>query len=190
MISTNKVNLIYSRNDIITKTMTDIPSLSRDVAEQKVDQFLLDCEMVNMYIQYGKEVEKNPDFVVPDNDSDNDTNAFFTPRNIVAAYLGYVGITSGPQIIRRYIAEQEVKGEWVPTKIQFFDDWIDRTSVEATARILQKATNSVVQISSDASTDAMSSSSSSLPSDIVMMVQPAVTESLQSMVDAVSVSTP
>jgi hypothetical protein len=104
----------YSREGLIAKTIAHISAFDR-------------------------EVEKNPDFVVPDTDKDD--NGLFSVRNIVVGYLTYVTTTSiAPQMIRRcsrYVAEQEVTGEWKPTNFGFFDDWIERTSPEATARVLQ-----------------------------------------------------
>lgn len=126
--------------------MADIPSFDRSKAEAEVDKFLMDCEMVNLYIQYGKEVEKDPDFVVPDN---NEEEGLFSLRNVVIGYLGYVVATSVPEIVRRYVAEQEVAGRWSPTNVGFFDDWIERTSPEATARVL-KAAGEAVAATSDA----------------------------------------
>jgi hypothetical protein len=187
-----------SREELVSKTLADIPALSREMAETEVDKFLMDCEMVNMYIQYGKEVEKDPNFVVPNNDNDTDSNSWFTPRNIVAGYLTYVGVTSGPQVARRYIAEQEVKGEWEPTNIQFIDQWIDRTSAEATARVLEKAAEKAAKIAAAAvdtttstttTVDAIASSlSSALPTD--SMAPDILTDSLQSLVDTAATVTP
>lgn len=153
------------------------------MAEKEVDKFLMDSEMVNMYIQFGKEVEKDPNFFVPDNDNDADSNNWFSPKNIVAGYLAYVGVTSGPQIIRRYIAEQEVKGEWEPTNIQFIDQWIDTTSADATARVLQKAAEKAAKIAAAAMETTTSSSS-------VVDTPDAVTDSLQSLVDTVTAVSP
>jgi hypothetical protein len=163
------------------------------MAETEVDKFLMDCEMVNMYIQYGKEVEKDPNFAVPDND-DADSNGWFTPRNIVAGYLTYVGVTSGPQIIRRYIAEQEVKGEWEPTNIPFIDQWIDNTSADATARVLQKAAEKAAKMAATAvesttTTTTPVDASLMLPTD-VLLTPDVVSDSLQSLVDTVTAVSP
>ena len=172
------------------------------MAEKEVDKFLMDCEMVNLYIQFGKEVEKDPNFAVPDND-DEDSNNWFTPRNIVAGYLTYVGVTSGPLIIRRYIAEQEVKGEWVPTNIPFLDQWIDNTSADATARVLQNAAEKAAKIAASSAIETattstnvdsiITSSSSSISSLLLptdMIAPDAVTDSIQSLVDTVTAVTP
>jgi hypothetical protein len=186
------VGIVSRREELLSKTLTDIPALTREMAEKEVDKFLMDCEMVNLYIQYGKEVEKDPNFVVPDNDND-DSNSWFTPRNIVAGYLTYVGVTSGPQIIRRYVAEQEVKGEWHPTNIKFIDQWIDNTSADATARVLQKAAEKAAKIASSAVETTTSNvhaitSSLVLPTD--MIAPDAVVDSVQSLVDSVTAVTP
>ena len=181
------------REELISKTLTDIPTLNRETAEAEVDKFLMDGEMVNMYIQYGKELEKDPNFFVPDND-DADSNAWFTPRNIVAGYLSYVGVTSGPEVLRRYIAEQEVKGEWEPTNIQFIDQWIDTTSADATARVLQKAAERAAKIAVTAveatttvgsTTTPVDNVSLTLPTD-VLLTPDVVTDSFQSLVDTIT----
>lgn len=165
------------------------------MAEKEVDKFLMDSEMVNMYIQFGKEVEKDPNFFVPDNDNDADSNNWFSPKNIVAGYLAYVGVTSGPQIIRRYIAEQEVKGEWEPTNIQFIDQWIDTTSADATARVLQKAAEKAAKVAAAAmettsSSSVVDTSWTTIPTNEILLTPDAVTDSLQSLVDTVSAVSP
>lgn len=167
------------------------------MAEVEVDKFLMDCEMVNMYIQYGKEVEKDPNFVVPDN-GDEDDNGWFTPRNLVAGYLTYVGVTGGPQIVRRYIAEQEVKGEWEPTNIPFIDQWIENTSAEATARVLQKAAEKAAKMATgtsatvDTTTIVTTPVEAAVPANVVveLLTPDVVTDSLQSLVDTVTAATP
>ena len=185
--------IFHRRETLISKTLVDIPTLTREVAEQQVDQFLMDCEMVNMYIQYEKEVEKDPTFVVPDNDKDSDSDSWFTPRNIVAGYLGYVGVTGGPQMIRRYIAEQQVAGTWEPTHISLVDDWIDRTSTDAMARVLQRAVDRAASVAVDAVTattttvDTTAAATAALPST---MTPDLVTDSLQSLVDTVTSVSP
>jgi hypothetical protein len=105
--------------------MTDIPAFDRAKAEQEVDKFLMDYEMANLYIQYGKEIEKDPDFVVPDT---NEEEGLFSFRTVVIVYLCYVAVTTIPDMVRQYIAEQEAAGTWSPTNIAFIDDWIASTS--------------------------------------------------------------
>jgi hypothetical protein len=124
-----------SREDLIVKTLSDIPAFDRIKAETEVDKFLMDFEMMNLYIQYGKEIEKDPDFVVPDS---NDEEGIFSFRTVVILYLAYVAFTSIPDLVRRYIAEQQIDGTWQPTNIPFVDNWIDETSADAIARVLSK----------------------------------------------------
>lgn len=152
--SSEVMQYIGTREDLITKTLADIPAFDRSQAEAEIDKFLMDAEMMNMYIQYGKEVERDPNFVVPDNEEDE---GLFSVKNVVFAYGGYVAVTALPTIFRRYVAEQEIAGLWKPTNIQFLDDWIEKTSPEATARVLQKAAevagDSVAQVASDIAAD-------------------------------------
>jgi hypothetical protein len=187
---------LFSREDLISKTMTDIPSFSREKAEMEVDKFLMDCEMVNLYIQFGKEVEKNPDFVVPETQEEN---GLFSVRNIVFGYLAYVTATSIPQVIRRYVAEQEVAGTWKPTNVAFFDDWIDKSSAEATARVIQKAAEKAaaaalaapdLTISPTAAESAQTLVEAVTNSDPTVVVPSVILDSVQSIVDAASIATP
>jgi hypothetical protein len=102
-------------------------------------------------------------------------------------------------VIRRYVAEQEVAGTWKPTNVAFFDDWIDKTSAEATARVIQKAAEKAAAavsavpeptISSaalDSAQPVIDAVSNSNPS---VIVPSAMLDSVQSVVDAVSISTP
>lgn len=145
--------LINSREDLIAKTLTDIPSFDRLQAKAEVDKFLMDYDMLNLYIQYGKELEKNPNFVVPA-DKDFQDDGLFSFRNIVGAYIAYVIATTIPNVFRGYVAKQEVAGQWTPTNIQFLDDWIERTSPEATARVLQRAANAAGDMAQQVATDA------------------------------------
>jgi hypothetical protein len=116
--------------------MEDIPAFDRAKAESEVDKFLMDAEMVNLYIQFGKEVEKNPDFKVPE--AEQQDEGFFSLRTLVLGYVTYVFASTGITVFRRYVAGQEVAGDWKGTNIPFIDQWIERTSPEETAKVLQK----------------------------------------------------
>jgi hypothetical protein len=166
--------LIFSREDLIAKTLTDISSFDRPTAEAEVDKFLMDYDMVNLYIQYEKELEKNPNFVVPADREKDD--GLFSFRNIVAAYIAYLAATTVPNAFRGYVAKQELAGQWKPTNIQFLDEWIERTSPEATARILQKAAKAASELAQQAATDVSQAASDAA-------VQSA--DTLQTAVDAV-----
>jgi hypothetical protein len=161
---------------LIAKTLEDIPTLDRVQAEAEVDKFFMDCEMVNLYIQYGKEVEKDPNFAVPDTEADE---GFFSFRNIVIGYLGYVAATSVPQVFRGYVAEQQVAGQWKPTNVPLVDDWIERTSPEAMARVLQKAAAVVAgeSVSPQAAADATT----------IQAVTDAAADTLQTVADTLQV---
>jgi hypothetical protein len=102
-------------------------------------------------------------------------------------------------VIRRYVAEQEVAGTWKPTNVAFFDDWIDKTSAEATARVIQKAVEKAAAavsaapeptISSVAVDNAQTVIDAVSNSDPSMIVPSALLESVQSVVDAASIATP
>jgi hypothetical protein len=51
-----------SREDLITKFQTDIPSFSRTDAEKEVDKFLMDGEMLDIYIKYNQRKAEDPDW--------------------------------------------------------------------------------------------------------------------------------
>ncbi len=48
---------IGTRAELIEKTLADVPKFDGATAETEVDKFLIDSEMVNLYIRYQKEVE-------------------------------------------------------------------------------------------------------------------------------------
>lgn len=116
----------HSREDLISKTLKDIESFDRNKAIIEVDKFLLDAEMINLLIQFGKEVEKDPDFKVPEQEEEKD--GFFSFRTLVVAYLGYVAYDSFPRIFRSYVYDQQELGTWTGTNIQFIDEWIETTT--------------------------------------------------------------
>lgn len=51
-----------SREDLISKFQSDIPKLSADrtLAESEVDKFLLDGEMLDLYIKYSQRKREDP----------------------------------------------------------------------------------------------------------------------------------
>jgi len=126
-----------SREDLIQKTLADIPKLDRSQAETEVDKFLMDAEMIDLYIRFGKEVEKNPDFVVPDTEPKEE--GLFSLRTVLLAYIGYIGFGIVRKLFRNYVADQEITGTWEGTNIGFIDEWIQNTSPEATQQALQRA---------------------------------------------------
>ena len=53
-----------SREDLINKFQSDIPKLSADrtLAESEVDKFLLDGEMLDLYIKYSQRKREDPNW--------------------------------------------------------------------------------------------------------------------------------
>ena len=129
--------------------MTDLPKLDRPQAEAKVDQFLLDSEMIDLYIRFGKELEKNPDFVVPE--SAEPEEGLFSFRTVIIMYIGYIGFGIVKNVFRGYVADQEIAGTWQGTNIGFLDDWIQQTSPAATQQALQRAAEAAEAAVSQAS---------------------------------------
>jgi len=113
-----------SREDLIKKTMTDIPSFDRPKAEEEVDKLLLDNEALTMYIQFQKMKEQDPDFEVPEQ---REGEGLISVRNIAIAYFGYIALTRAPVVFRQWVAEQQNAGAWQGTNIPFIDDWIEKT---------------------------------------------------------------
>lgn len=144
--------LHHSREDLIAKTMSDVQTFDRATAEKEVDKFLMDAEMVNLYIQFQKKLEEDPDFAVPAEKEEG----FFSFRTLVFGYLGYVILTSVPAYFRKYVAEQEAAGTWQGTNIPLVDEWIEKTrpaveaAQQAAAEAAQSASADVVQAVSDA----------------------------------------
>lgn len=135
---------IGTREDLITRTLKDIDSFDRKKAEMEVDKFLLDAEMVNLLIQFGKEVEKDPNFKVPALEEEKD--GFFSFRTLVIAYLAYVAYDTFPRLFRNWVFDQQESGQWTGTNIPLIDDWIETTTplVEA-AREAKAAAEAVTE---------------------------------------------
>lgn len=150
-----------SREDLVSKTMSDIPSFDRTKAEEAVDKFLLDPEMLNIYIQYGKEVERDPNFKVPDAPKDDD--GLFSFRNVVILYILFIAATTLPDLFRDYVADQQIAGTWSATGLGFLDNWIDETTPAATAAALERAAKAAADTASDVVTSVDAAISTSLP---------------------------
>jgi hypothetical protein len=129
---------VHSREALIAKTKADIPSLTVVQATAEADKFLMDAEMLDLYIRFGKEVEKDPNFKVPD--APDDSGGLFSVRNIAIAYGSFLVASKGPDLLRGYIADQQVAGTWHPTGLSFVDGWVDETSATAVAAALARAT--------------------------------------------------
>ena len=128
----------YRRESLIERTLKDVPSLGREKAEAEVDKFLLDSEALGMMIQFYKMKAEDPDFEVPDTKEDE---GFFSLRTLVYFYLAYVAYTSGPVLLRRFVASQEEAGNWQGTGIPALDDWL--ASTPAVTEAVQTASDTV-----------------------------------------------
>ena len=144
-----------SREDLIQKTLTDLPKLDRPQAETKVDKFLLDAEMIDLYIRFGKELEKDPNFVVPETVEPDE--GLFSFRTVIIAYIGYIGFGIVKNVFRGYVANQEIAGTWQGTNIGFIDDWIQQTSPAATQQALQRAAEAAQAAATQASSAVLES---------------------------------
>lgn len=133
--------LFYSRGDLVEKTMKDLPKLDRSLAENEVDKFLMDAEMIDLYIRFQKELEKNPDFVIPE--AEQQEEGLFSIRTVLIGYIAYIGFGVVSKVFRGYVADQEIAGTWQDTNIGFIDDWIQKTSPGATQQALQRAAAAV-----------------------------------------------
>jgi len=57
-----RLEFIDSRDDLIAKFQTDIPSYSLADATAAADSFLMDGEMLDMYIKYSQRILENPNW--------------------------------------------------------------------------------------------------------------------------------
>lgn len=54
--------MMFSREDLISKFLADVPAFSRAEAEIEVDKFLLDGEMLDIYIKYNQRKAEDPNW--------------------------------------------------------------------------------------------------------------------------------
>jgi hypothetical protein len=145
----------YSRDDLVKKTLEDIPKLNQTQAQVEVDKFLLDSEALTYYIEYQKRKAEDPDFAIPKEVADDGPLSF---RNIIGVYLLYVASTTLPQYFKNYVASQQAAGTWQGTNIPFIDDWLANTASSA----VSSSSSGVVQDTVQAISDAVQSSSGAL----------------------------
>jgi hypothetical protein len=65
-------NHILSREDLVSKFQTDIPTLSPTDLQTEVDKFLMDGEMLDIFIKYNQRKAEDPDWeplYAPENNS-------------------------------------------------------------------------------------------------------------------------
>ena len=139
----------YSRDALITKTLTDIKEFDRPRAEMEVDKFLLDAEAINIYIQFQKMREQDPDFQVPVTEEEE---GLFSFRTVVIVYLSYVAFSIGSKKFLDFVAEKSAAGEWQGTNIPFIDDWISNSLTPA---VTEAVTNSAPAVDAVVNSDSV-----------------------------------
>jgi hypothetical protein len=107
-----------------------------------------------MYIQYQKEVEKDPDFVVPNQDEEE---GLFSLRNVLYAYIVYIGSTTGYTAFMKYVAAEQLAGTWKGTNIPFVDAWIEKTVTVAADGVAVDNVQAVLADTVQAVSDAVQS---------------------------------
>ena len=82
-------NLYYSKEDLISKFRTDIPKLSPTEAETEVSKFLMDGEMLDLYIKYSRKKAEDPTWEPVYKEEDNSPVAVFF--RIFSQYAVWIG---------------------------------------------------------------------------------------------------
>ena len=66
------MHAFFSREDLVNKFQQDLPNLSSTEIQSEVDKFLMDGEMLDMYIKYNQRKAEDPDWepmYAPENNS-------------------------------------------------------------------------------------------------------------------------
>ena len=66
------MHAFFSREDLVNKFQQDLPNLSSTELQTEVDKFLMDGEMLDMYIKYNQRKAEDPDWepmYAPENNS-------------------------------------------------------------------------------------------------------------------------
>jgi hypothetical protein len=124
---------------LIIKTLKDLDSLDRATAEKEVDHYLMDAEMVNLYIEFGKRREMDPDFQVPKEPEESPFNA----KNAAFAYVAFIASQNVPTLVRNLIAEKQMAGTWQDTHIGFFDEWVRTTAPTKLSAVVDLAVSTL-----------------------------------------------
>lgn len=145
-----------------------------------MDKFLLDQEAVQMYINYGKAKEDDPDFEVPAPPEEGP----FSFRKLVIGYLAYVVLTSiGPKYFRGWVAEQQEAGTWEGTGIKAVDDWIANTPAVAPSAAIDAAAPSIPAVTTEAATSLKEVAAAAAAAAVVL---PSPADTVQPASDAVA----
>ncbi|GAX18982.1 hypothetical protein FisN_8Hh203 [Fistulifera solaris] len=135
------LNYIGTKQDLLQKTMNDIPSFDEERAKKEVEKFLLDKEAVGMYIQFQKMREQDPNFVVPSEEERDE--GLFSFRNILILYSIYLAYQILPNLFLTWVAKKQETGSWEGTNIPLIDQWIVDKLAEKAAAAAGAAAESV-----------------------------------------------
>lgn len=150
-----------SRDDLVQKTMVDIPSFDQEMASKEVEKFLLDKEAIGMYIQFQKMREQDPDFVVPTDEQADE--GLFSFRNILILYSIYLAYQILPNLFLTWVSAQQSNGNWEGTSFPAVDDWVVKKLAERAAAVAGAAANSASVVSDLVSDTVVQTISSNLP---------------------------
>ncbi|KAL7570369.1 hypothetical protein ACA910_017208 [Epithemia clementina (nom. ined.)] len=137
------IEYIGTREDLVEKTMNDIPSFDRKMAEAEVSKFLLDSDALSVFIEFRKRKADDPDFEVPAAPSEE---GFFSFRTFVFVYLGYVAYTTVPEIFKNWVRSKEEAGEWNGSGIPALDQWLSE-QLNAVVDVPESLSDSVQAVS-------------------------------------------
>lgn len=113
----------HSREDLIQRTMNDIPDFDRSKAEIEVDKFLLDQEALTLMIQFMKKKAENPEFAVPAEQAPEE--GLFSFRTLFILYLIYFVYSTGTGYLKKWAIDQQAMGTWKGTGIPALDEWLN-----------------------------------------------------------------
>lgn len=88
-----------TREDMVQKAMDDVDKFDRQKAGDEIDKYMMDAEMVNLYIEYKKRKAENPDMVIPPEEEEGPFNF----RNFLILYIVYV---AGETLYKKYEESQ------------------------------------------------------------------------------------
>jgi hypothetical protein len=145
--------LLVRREDLVEKILRDNNKFARERAEMEADKFLMDAEMLSLYINY----EKNKDSVDLREEEGKNPLQSFSIFGIYAAWL--VGGFAFSYIKKTFIQPKIDSGEWEPIDFGggFFGKGAD-VAADSVSSAVDAATPSVasaIDTISDAATSAM-----------------------------------
>lgn len=164
--------LVFSREDIITRTLQDIPSFDRAKAEAEVDKFLMDAECLRIYIEFQKRKAEDPGFSLG---AEKEEEGIFSFRTVVFVYLAYVAYTTIPTIFRGWVESQKAAGEWNGSGIPFIDEWLEKSAAVVASSVADTATTTVTTTVDQASTIIIEQASATMASQASTMSDQAAT---------------